>query len=116
MRCAPTPLRALLQLGVLGLGLLQDWDVGVGVFPLGEEILVGGACFGRVTLQSVGASKTESGQGCVGRSTDGRLVIENFLKLGSGLWALFELDIGQAAQVGGDARSNVAEVVRLDSL
>src|SRR6266849_3118846 len=37
MRCAPTPLRALLQLGVLGLGLLQDGDVGVCVFPLGAE-------------------------------------------------------------------------------
>jgi hypothetical protein len=32
----------LLQLRVLGLGLLQDGDVGVGVFPEGEEISVGG--------------------------------------------------------------------------
>ena len=32
----------LLQPGVLRLGLLQDGDVGVGVFPEGEEILVGG--------------------------------------------------------------------------
>ena len=28
----------LLQLGVLGLGLLQDGDVWVGIFPEGEEI------------------------------------------------------------------------------
>src|SRR5208282_5249597 len=35
-------LRALLQLFVLCLGLLQDGDVEVGVFPEGEEILVGG--------------------------------------------------------------------------
>jgi len=35
-------LRALLQLGVLRLGLLQDGDVGVGVFPKREEIFVGG--------------------------------------------------------------------------
>jgi len=33
-----------LQLGVLGFGLLEDGDVGVGVFPEGEEILVGGEC------------------------------------------------------------------------
>jgi len=32
----------LLQLRVLRLGLLQDGDVGVGVFPEREEILVGG--------------------------------------------------------------------------
>ena len=32
----------LLQLCVLGLGFLQDGDVGIGVFPEGEEILVGG--------------------------------------------------------------------------
>ena len=32
----------LLELGVLCLGLLQDRDVGVGVFPECEEILVGG--------------------------------------------------------------------------
>jgi hypothetical protein len=32
----------LLQLRVLGLGFLEDGDVGVGVFPEGEEIFVGG--------------------------------------------------------------------------
>ncbi len=35
--------RNSLQLGVLSLGLLQDGNVGVGVFPEGEEILVSGA-------------------------------------------------------------------------
>jgi hypothetical protein len=30
-----------LQLGVLGLGLFQDGDVSVGIFPQGEEILIG---------------------------------------------------------------------------
>jgi hypothetical protein len=38
--------RRLLQLRVLRLGFLQDRDVGVGVFPEGEEILVSGARFG----------------------------------------------------------------------
>jgi hypothetical protein len=32
----------LLQLRVLCFGFFQDWDVGVGVFPEGEEIFVGG--------------------------------------------------------------------------
>ena len=29
-----------MQPGVLGLGLLEDGDVGIGVFPEGEEILI----------------------------------------------------------------------------
>jgi hypothetical protein len=36
------PLFRSLQLRILGLGLLQDGDVGIGVFPEGEEIFVGG--------------------------------------------------------------------------
>ena len=40
--------KILLQLGVLRLGFLQDGDVGVGVFPEGEEVLVGGAGLGGV--------------------------------------------------------------------
>jgi hypothetical protein len=47
-----------LQLRVLRLGLLQDGDVGVGVFPEGQEILVGSLGLGRVTLQDLGAGKT----------------------------------------------------------
>ena len=35
-------LSASLQLRVLCLGLFQDGDVGIGVFPEGEEIVVGG--------------------------------------------------------------------------
>jgi hypothetical protein len=34
-------LKALLQLRVLGFGFLQDGDVGIGVFPEREEILIG---------------------------------------------------------------------------
>jgi len=36
----------LLQLRELRLGFLQDGDVGIGVFPEGEEILVGSFRFG----------------------------------------------------------------------
>jgi hypothetical protein len=34
--------RHSLELRILRLGLLQHWNVGVGVFPYGEEVLVGG--------------------------------------------------------------------------
>ena len=36
----------LLQLRVLRFRLLQDGDIGVGVFPEGEEVLIGGAGLG----------------------------------------------------------------------
>ena len=38
--CKGEAVSELLQLGVLGLGLLQDGDVGVGFFPEREEIPV----------------------------------------------------------------------------
>jgi hypothetical protein len=34
----------LLQLGILSLSFLKDGDVGIGVFPEGEKILVGTSC------------------------------------------------------------------------
>ena len=40
----------LFQLRVLRLGFFEDGDVGVGVFPEGEEILIGGAGFGEGVL------------------------------------------------------------------
>jgi hypothetical protein len=44
-----------LQLCVLRVGLLEDGDVGVGIFPESEESGVGGAGFGWVTCEDVGA-------------------------------------------------------------
>src|SRR5438093_12337536 len=52
-----------LQLRVLRLGLLQDGDVGVGVFPEGEEILIRDACFCRVTHEFVAARLANKGKG-----------------------------------------------------
>ena len=46
----------LLQLRVLGLGSLQDGDVGVGVFPEIEEVLVRGAGFSAVALHDIGTA------------------------------------------------------------
>ena len=42
-----------LQLGVFGFGLLQDGNVGVGVFPEGEEVFVRGFRFGGVARHGV---------------------------------------------------------------
>jgi hypothetical protein len=43
----------------LGLGFFQDGDVGVGVFPEGEEILIGGLGLCRVALSGVDHAGTE---------------------------------------------------------
>jgi hypothetical protein len=51
-------IRRSLQLGVFRLGLLEDRDVGVGVFPEGEEILVGFSGFRRVASQLGGARQS----------------------------------------------------------
>jgi hypothetical protein len=45
-------IRRSLQLGVFRLGLLEDRDIGVGVLPEGEEILVGSLCLGLISRQS----------------------------------------------------------------
>ena len=54
--------KQLLQSGVLSLGLLQDGDVGVGVFPESEGILVGRAGSGRVTVESFITGQSHKGQ------------------------------------------------------
>jgi hypothetical protein len=53
-----------LQLGVFGLGLLQDGNVGVGIFPKREEILIRRLGFGSVALQHVAVGEAEMGYRC----------------------------------------------------
>ena len=45
-----------LQLRVLCLGFFQDGNIGVGIFPESEEVLVGHARFGGVAFESVGSA------------------------------------------------------------
>ena len=52
-------LRPLLQLRVLRLGFLHYGNVGVGVLPEGEEILVRTLRFGGVAREAVGAGQTQ---------------------------------------------------------
>jgi hypothetical protein len=56
----------LFQLRVFGLGGDENGNAGVGVFPEGEETLIGCAGFGSVALQRVSASQTK-----VRQCTDG---------------------------------------------
>ena len=52
-----------LQLRKLGFGLLQDRDVGIGVFPEGEEALVSSFRSGSVTRHRVSATELKTGEG-----------------------------------------------------
>ena len=50
------------QPGVIRLGLLENGDVGVGVFPEGEEILVGSLSVCRPSGQPIQALPKEAGR------------------------------------------------------
>src|SRR5215831_20908496 len=91
----------LLQLRVFCFGLLQDRDVGIGVFPESEEILIRGAGLGCLSLQSVRTTELE-----VRKSTDWLVqhnspMIQDFLKLGRGFTTLVRRKIGFPAHIDG---------------
>ena len=79
--------QGLLQPRVLGLGLLQDGDVRVCVFPKGEETLIRGAAFGGVPLQSVGAGQAQMCQRPDEFILHEPRMVEDFLELDSRLTA-----------------------------
>src|ERR1700694_1100681 len=88
-----------LQLRVLRLGFLQDRDVGVGVFPEGEEVLIGGASLGGVSLQRVRTSQAEMGQYARREVHNNATVLEQFLKLRGGSGAIVCKQVGAAAKI-----------------
>jgi len=60
------PSQASLQFRILGFRFFQDGDVGVGVFPEGEEFFVGGERFSGIARHHVGSAELK-----MGKSTDG---------------------------------------------
>lgn len=81
--------------------MVEDGEVGVGVLPEGEEGVVGGAGFGGVTGEGVGACETEMGQGADGFVGDHAAPIEDFLKFGGGLRALMSAEKSLASNIDG---------------
>ena len=71
----PQSASQLLQFRVLRLGLFQDGDVRIGVFPEGEEVLIGRLGFGAVARNSAGSAELESGQRPQADSTANQLAI-----------------------------------------
>src|SRR5205807_6502689 len=90
--------KQLLQLRVLRLGLLQDGDGGVGVFPESEEVFVGSErphagsigirSLRGSRLQGVGTSQPQMRQGPRPAVPDNPVVVENPRKLGGSRAAL----------------------------
>src|SRR5580693_4712587 len=89
-----------LKLRVLCLGFLQDGDVGVGVFPEGEEIFVGGAGVALVAREYVGASKLQVRQCADGVANHNPTMLEDFLELPNGFPTLARRQIGLATHIG----------------
>ena len=75
----------LLQLGILGFGLLQDGDVGVGVFPECQEVFVGIFRSAPVSRQRVRPAQLQVRQRPDRIAKDDPAVIENFLEFGDGI-------------------------------
>ena len=90
----------LLQFRVLGLGLLQDWDVGIGIFPKREEILIRGAGFGGIAVHGISSADLKMRECADARVEHKPTMVEDFLEFGRSLAALMRSEIGEAANVG----------------
>ena len=91
----------LLQLCVLRLGLLQNRNVRVCIFPERKEILIGGFRLGLVTRQCLSPAESHVRESANRIADHDPAVIENFLEFRSGLGALMCRQIGQATDIGG---------------
>jgi hypothetical protein len=81
----------LSKLRIFCLGRDEDGNVGVGVFPEREEILIRGARLSAVALQRVGAGKSQSHQCAPWKVHHHSAIIDEFLKFGSGPVTIDEL-------------------------
>src|SRR5205809_695237 len=70
-------IRRSLQSGVFRLGLLEDRDVGVGVFPESEEILICSLCPGLISRHSERSAELQVRQCADGIADNDSAVIEN---------------------------------------
>ena len=93
--------QGLLQLRILRLGFFQNRDVGVGVFPEREEILIGSLGFSGVALHGIGSADLEMRECPDGFVEHNSAMVEDFLELGSGFVALMRGQIGFATHVDG---------------
>src|SRR5437868_446461 len=81
------------ELRVFDFGLFQDADIGVGVFPEREKILICSASLGGLTLQDISAGKAEVRERSDGLVQHNSAVVENFLKLRRSFAALMSSEV-----------------------
>src|SRR5271166_2952370 len=91
--------RTLLQLRVLGFGLLEDRDVGVGILPEREKVLVRGIGIGSVALNGISSSQLQMRQCAYGVADNDPSMIENFLEFLDSFCALMCDQIGLATHI-----------------
>ena len=84
----PQSSNTLLQLCVLHLRFFQDGNLGIGVLPKSEEILILLASLGCVTLHSVSAGHAEIRQHAERVANHDSAMIHNFLKFPGGFGTL----------------------------
>src|SRR5579871_243619 len=94
----------LLQVRVLGFGLLEDGDVGVGVLPEAEEVLVCSSRFGGVALNGIGTTELKMGQRASNEVHHNSSVIQELLELDGGRASIVRQQVSFAAQIGGVQR------------
>src|SRR5215469_13428522 len=81
---------------MLRLGLFENRNVLVGVFPEREEVLIGGLCLGGVALQHISATEAEMGKRTDRLVQDESAMVEDLLELGGSLATLMRSQIGFA--------------------
>src|SRR5262245_41469524 len=89
----------LLQLGVFRLGLLEDRNVGISVFPASKEVLVGRSSFSGIAGESIGAGETNPRK-CIERICRRYPpALQNPLILGRGVLSIPSLQVSLGTSV-----------------
>src|SRR5260370_20763152 len=89
----------LFQLCVLGFRLLQDRDVGVGVFPKRKKILVGCARFPNISYKGIGTRDIQLRKRYELARRFETPVIQNLLELRSGFFSVLHPQVDESTDV-----------------
>src|ERR1019366_7457927 len=77
----------------------EDGDVGVGIFPEGEEVLIRRTCFGRIALHGVSTCQSEACQRAPWEVRHKAVVVDELLKLRCRSVAVVEHEIRFSTQI-----------------
>ena len=88
-----------MQLCVLGLGLFQNGNIWVRIFPQSEEILTRGFCFGHFSRESLRSAQLQVRQRTNWIANDNAEMVKNLLELGNCFTASALRQIGLAPHI-----------------